>query len=261
MANQLQDKVAIVTGGTSGLGEAISRRFALEGAAVVVTGRSAERGKAVEESIRAAGGEGSFVACDLSREPAVQALMDETIKRFGRITTLVTSGAATATNTGERGISLTNLDNEILERAVATNIHGLLWTFKYALPHLVEAAEPAERRTSSIVTIGTSGTRNGAPGMPAYFATKAPVEVMTRSIAREFGGAGVRANCVSSGLVETESERSAMTEEFRKYVLALNCLPYFGHPDDIAAACTYLSSDEACYVTGTTLCVDGGGSV
>ena len=259
MIQRLNDRIAIVTGSTSGLGAAIAQRLAAEGASVIVTGRSEERGKAVSESILSAGGEAAFVACDLTQESSIEALARAAIERYGRVTTLVTSGAATATNTNERGVSITDLDNEILDRAVATNIHGLLWTFKYTLPLLVEAAQGSES-TSSIVTIGTAGTNNAVPGMPAYWATKAPVEVMTRSIAREFGARRVRVNCVSSGLVETESELSAMTPEFHEAVLAMNCLPYFGEPADIAAACAFLSSDDARYVTGATLAVDGGAS-
>ena len=120
------------------------------------------------------------------------------------------------------------------------------------------SARPHQRKTSSIVAIGTSGTRNGTPRMPIYFSTKAPVEIMVRSLASEFGGRGVRVNCVSAGLIETESEMRTMTEEFRRHVMDLNALPYFGVPEDIANACVYLASDEASYVTGTTLCVNGG---
>jgi len=261
MAGRLSGNVAIVTGGTSGLGAAIAASFAAEGARVVVTGRDKERGETVVTALREAGGEGCFIACDLGDEASVQALMESTLSEYGGLTTLVTSGAATATNTGERAVSITSLDNEILDRAVSTNIYGLLWTFKHALPHLVEAADPEQGMTSSIVTIATAGTRNGTPGMPAYFATKAPVEVMTRSLAREFGGAGVRVNCVSSGLVLTESERGAITPEFESFVKSLNCVPYFGRPEDIAAACLFLASDEARYVSGATLCVDGGASI
>ena len=96
--------------------------------------------------------------------------------------------------------------------------------------------------------------------MPAYFGTKAPIEVLTRSRATEFGGRGVRVNCISSGLIETESEMGVMTPEFRDYVLGLNALPYFGQPEDIASACVFLASPEARYITGTTLCVNGGAS-
>jgi NAD(P)-dependent dehydrogenase (short-subunit alcohol dehydrogenase family) len=81
---------------------------------------------------------------------------------------------------------------------------------------------------------------------------------MVRSLASEFGDRGVRVNCVSAGLIETDSEMRTMTEEFRRYVMSLNLLPFFGVPEDIANACVYLTSDEAAYVTGTTLCVNGG---
>ena len=260
MSARLQGEVAIVTGGTSGLGAAISRRFAAEGARVVVTGRSSERGDGVVAAIREAGGEAHFVRCDLSDEASIQQLASQSAARYERVTSVIMSGAATATSTGERGTSILELDNAVLEESIATNIRGLFWLFKYTLPHLVEAAEPSQAKTTSVVTIGTSGTRNGAPGMPAYFGTKAPIEVLTRSMATEFGGRGVRVNCISSGLIETESEMGAMTPEFRDYVLGLNALPYFGRPEDIASACVFLASAEARYITGTTLCVNGGAS-
>jgi len=260
MSSRMKDEVSIVTGGTSGLGRAMAERFAAEGARVVVTGRNAERGNAVVDDIKAQGGEASFVACDLASEASIAALVKESVSHYGRITNVIMNGAATATSTGERTDTIATLDNEILEESIATNIRGLLWLFKYTLPHLAEAARPEEGVTTSIVTIGTSGTRNGAPGMPVYFATKAPVEIMTRSLATEYGQQGVRVNCISSGLIETESEMGAITEEFRSMVLGLNALPYFGKPEDIAASALFLSSQEARYITGATLCVNGGAS-
>jgi len=260
MGKRLEGKVSIITGSTSGLGAATAARFAAEGARVVVSGRSKERGEAVVQSIRKAGGEATFVRCDLTEEQSIQDLVASAVGQYGRVDNLIANAATTATASGEKSSGILDLDNAMLETSIATNIRGLLWLFKYTLPALVAAARPAERKTSSIVAIGTSGTRNGAPGMPVYFSTKAPVEVMVRSLATEFGGRGVRVNCISSGLVQTESEMRTMTEEFRRYVLDLNALPYFGRPEDIANACVYLSGDEAAYVTGTTLCVNGGAS-
>jgi 3-oxoacyl-[acyl-carrier protein] reductase len=258
MGGRLQDKVAIVTGSTSGLGAATATRFAAEGARVVVTGRSEARGEAVVDAITGAGGRACFVRCNLDEESSIASLVEQSLHAYGQLDSLVMSAAATATSTGERERSILDLDNEILEHSIATNVRGQLWLFKHALPALMDSARPEQERTSSIVTIGTSGTRNGTPGMPTYWATKAPVEVMTRSLAREFGGRGVRVNCVSSGLVLTESELGAMSAEFREAVRRLNALPFFGQPDDIAAACLFLASDEARYITGTTLCVNGG---
>ncbi len=258
MSQRLAGKVSIITGSTSGLGAATAARFAAEGARVVVSGRSEERGAGVVKSIQEAGGDAAFVRCDLDDESSIRSLIASARERFGRVDNLIANAATTATASGEKTSGILDMDNAILEASIATNIRGLLWLFKHALPALVDAAVPGEKRTSSIVAIGTSGTRNGAPGMPVYFATKAPVEVMVRSLATEFGGRGVRVNCISSGLVQTESEMRTMTEEFRRYVMKLNALPYFGEPSDIANACVYLSSDEARYVTGTTLCVNGG---
>ncbi|MEZ4281656.1 MAG: SDR family oxidoreductase [Myxococcota bacterium] len=258
MSGRLDGRVSIITGSTSGLGAAMAARFAEEGARVVVSGRNRARGDAVVASIREAGGRADFIACDLAEESSIQALVRDAVALHGRVDDLIANAATTATASGEKTAGILDLDNAVLEASIATNVRGLLWLFKYALPVLIEAADPAERKTSSIIAIGTSGTRNGAPGMPVYFSTKAPVEVMVRSLAREFGGRGVRSNCISSGLIQTESEMRTMTEEFRRYVLKLNALPYFGRPEDIANAAVFLCSAEAAYVTGTTLCVNGG---
>lgn len=258
MQRRLADKVSIITGATSGLGAATAERFAAEGASVVVSGRSADRGARIVERIRKAGGEACFLACDLGDESAIRSLVEGAVARYGRVDNLVANAATTATAGGEKTASILELDNALLETSLATNVRGLLWLFKHALPALVAAADPAQRRTSSIIAIGTSGTRNGTPRMPIYFATKAPVEILVRSLASEFGGRGVRVNCVSAGLIETDSEMRTMTEEFRRYVQSLNLLPFFGVPEDIASACAYLASDEAAYVTGATLCVNGG---
>ncbi len=260
MSQRLEGKVSIITGSTSGLGAATAARFAAEGARVVVSGRNKERGDGVVESIRKAGGDAIFVRCDLADEESIRGLVASTVAHYGRIDNLIANAATTATASGEKTSGILDLDNAVLEASIATNVRGLLWLFKYTLPALVAAARPADRKTSSIVAIGTSGTRNGTPGMPVYFSTKAPVEVMVRSLATEFGGRGVRVNCISCGLIQTESEMRTMTEEFRRYVADLNALPFFGRPEDIANACVYLSGDEAGYVTGTTLCVNGGES-
>lgn len=258
MSQRLEGKVSIITGSTSGLGAATAERFAAEGARVVVSGRSKERGEAVVQKIRKAGGDATFVRCDLGDEDSIRGLVASAVQHYGRIDNLIANAATTATASGEKTSGILDLDNAMLEASISTNIRGLLWLLKYTLPALVAAARPAERKTSSIVAIGTSGTRNGTPGMPVYFSTKAPVEIMVRSLASEFGGRGVRVNCISSGLITTDSEMRTMTDEFRRYVADLNALPFFGQPEDIASACVYLSGDEAAYVTGTTLCVNGG---
>lgn len=260
MTKRLEGRVSIITGSTSGLGAATAALFAAEGGHVVVSGRNEERGTQVVESIRKDGGEASFIGCNLDEEASITSLVAGAVERYGRLDNLVANAAATATSSGEKTSGILDMDNDVLEASIATNIRGLLWLFKHSLPALVDAAHPERAETSSIVAIGTSGTRNGAPGMPVYWTTKAPVEVMVRSLATEFGGRGVRVNCVSSGLVQTESEMKTMTEEFRQYVLSLNALPYFGEPEDIANACLFLSSEESRYVTGTTLTVNGGAS-
>ena len=218
MTRRMQDKVSIITGSTSGLGAATAARFAAEGARVIVSGRNEERGETVVTSIREAGGEATFVRCNLDDEASIEVLVAAAVERYGRLDNVIANAAAT--RSGEKGKGILEMSNEILE-LIATNVRGLLWLFKHSLRPRRGGEPGAGGRL--IVAIGTSGTRNGAPAAWVW-ATKAPV--MVRSLARS--AAPASANCVSSGLIETESEMRTMTGAFRDYVLSLNALPYSG---------------------------------
>jgi meso-butanediol dehydrogenase/(S,S)-butanediol dehydrogenase/diacetyl reductase len=252
MTARLAGKVAIVTGSTRGLGEAIATRFAAEGAAVVVTGRDAERGAGVVAAIRSAGNEATFVRADLAREDEVAALIDAAIARYKTLTTLVNNGALVSVALGDGPVA--DLPNSALDLAYAVNVRGIVWTCKYALPHLLAAGGAA------IVNISSLVGQVASPGAPAYSISKAAVDSLTRSMARAYGKQNLRVNAVSPGVIEAGEHFAELLSRpyFQKTMVEPIVLPYLGTPDDVASACLFLASDEARFITNVILPVNGG---
>lgn len=252
MGQRLADKVAIVTGATQGIGAGIATVLARHGAAVAVAGRNRKHGEAVAQGIVATGGKAIYVPLDLTRETSVKAAVEQVGQYFGGITTLINNAAATALTVHDK--ATIEADNAALERCLDTNIRGLVWISKYTLPWLLRASG------ASIVNISTGAVLRGVPGMVAYTATKAAANALTRSMAREHGHDGVRVNCVTCGLIESNEETQEMLARpgVRAAMTAMNALKGFGTPEDIGHACLFLASDEARYVTGANLRVDGG---
>ncbi len=243
---RLTAQTAIVTGSTSGIGAAIARALAAEGAHVVVSGRESTRGADVVAVIRAAGGRADFVAADLagSYEELRRFAVDATSTLGGRVDILVNNaGIYPATATAD-------LPDADLDRMLAVNLRA---------PHvLVAAIAPvmAERGRGTIVNIGSWMARVGSPYAAMYTATKAADEQLTRAWAAEFGPRGVRVNTVAPGVTLTPGNESS-----RPVLDALTANTPAGvvvQPDDIARAVVFLASDEAAMVHGITLDVDGG---
>ena len=202
--------------------------------------------------IREGGGQASFVEAELSDEASVQSLVEGTLSHFGALNTLVNNAALTALSLPDKPVS--DLDNDTLERALGTNLYGTVWMSRYAIPHLKSQAG------GSIINISSGAAKRAVPGMAAYSLTKAASNALTRQMARELGPDGVRVNCVVSGLVECNPETTELLRdpEFSTFIERAICLPGLGMPEDIAAAATFLASDEARYITGAFLDVDGG---
>lgn len=256
MPGRLEGKVALVTGATRGIGRGIAQIFAREGAKVLLAGRSADAGKQVESDIQAGGGQAVFVQTDIGREDDVVRATNTAVQRFGKLTTLVNNAAAThLVGSPERGDTmLSDLRNEILAETIQTNIWGLVWCCKYAIPEMLKAGE------GSIVNISSGVATRGAPFMDAYTVTKGSMNALTRSLAVEYAPKKIRVNCISTGFIETgqrTDEHLALPGQ-RRYLEKIIPLPFFGKPEDIAWGAVYLASDEARYVTGANLPIDGG---
>lgn len=242
-------KVVLITGGTAGFGLSTARLAQDLGAKVVVAARSAERGRETAEHL---GADGLFVAADVSVEDEVKRLMHSVIERFGRLDVLVNNAGMI------RRHPVMDESTQGWNELMAVNLRGAFMCCKYALPHLM-TTRGAIVNVSSVLA-----TRSQRGRSPAYDASKAGVEALTRALACHYGPQGVRANAVAPGFIETTFTRdvwSSWTPQDRGAFLEQYPLRRLGTPDDIARAVLFLASDAAAWITGVSLIVDGGRSV
>ena len=249
MGSRLAHKTALVTGATSNIGRAIAIRFAAEGAQVVVSGRNLARGAAVVAEIRAAGGRADFVAADLDGSAKASDDLGAEATRVlgGRIDILVN-------NAGIFPRSRTpDTDEATFDRVYAVNVKA---------PFVLTAAiapAMAERGSGAIINLGSWIARLGIPVSSLYSSTKGAMETLTRAWAAEFGPAGVRVNAISPGVIRTPNENDDHTSEHPGEAMMRGTpAGHSGTPDAIAQAAVYLASDEAAFVHGTVIDVDGG---
>lgn len=251
---RLKDRVALVTGGSSGIGRGIARAFATEGARVVVADLQEEprRGKYHEteeviptaDLIRAAGGEARFIRADVSDRAAVEVLIAEATAAYGGLDILV-NNAGIHVPGGIRELSVEDWD-----RVVGLNLRGVFLATKSALPYLCRS------RFGRIIHIASIHAFGGGAG-PAYAPAKAALVNLARDTALEVGSAGVTVNTICPGYIETAIQ-DYLTPEQIDACRKRTPLPRLGRPADIAHACTFFASDEAEWITGACLTIDGG---
>ena len=238
--------VAIVTGSTKGIGAGVARRLAAEGATVVVNGRSVDEGEAVAESIREDGGEAVFIEADMRDPAAIASLVEETAERYGRIDVLVNNaGVQTETTATEATI-------DDWEFVVETDFRSFWLCVKHAVEVMPEGG--------AIVNMSSNHAFLTMPGLFPYNAVKAGINGMTRALALELGPLGIRVNTINPGWIEIERTRDELSADDRERVEAMHPLGRIGTPDDVAATVSFLTSDEASFITGASLLVDGGRS-
>lgn len=247
--SQLADKVAIVTGASSGIGRAAAKLFAAEGAAVIVTARRQALLDELVAEIEAAGGKAVAVAGDIASEALAKLLVDTAVERFGGLDIAFnnagTLGPAAPTDA---------LSTEAWHTTVDTNLASAFFGAKYQLPAMQKRGGGSIIFTSSFV-----GHHAGFPGMAAYAAAKAGVIGLMRVIAVEYGGAGIRANALLPGGTDTPmGQASASTPEARAFVESLHALKRLASPVEIARSALYLASEASSFTTGATLLCDGG---
>lgn len=247
MSNTLQGKVAVVTGASKGIGAEIARRFARDGAAVVVNYFSSKAGadKVVAE-ITQAGGKAVAVGGNVSEPGAAEAIINAAITNFGRLDILVNNSGIYEFGPIEQ------ITAEHFHKQFDTNVLGLLLTTQAAVKHLGEGA--------SIINIGSIVSRITPPGSAVYTATKGAVDAITGSLSRELGPRKIRVNALNPGLVETEGTHTAgvIGSEIEAGYVALTPLGRSGQPNDIASIAAFLASDDSYWLTGEQLLAGGG---
>jgi NAD(P)-dependent dehydrogenase (short-subunit alcohol dehydrogenase family) len=244
-------KVALISGSTRGIGRSMAELFASEGAKVAVTGRTVDRGEKVVARIREAGGEAAFFRLDVTDEGSIRDVVAAVVDEFGALTTLINNAAPTDA-VASTVKPLVEYTNEEWDRILLGTLTGnVLWATRYAWPHL-SAAEGA-----SILNISSGQSMSGFTGFGAYAAAKGGMNSVTRVLAVEGAPHGIRCNCIVVGRVVSGRSDSGVGVG----ASTGGRLTRLGNPMDVAYAATWLSSDEAAFVTGDLVTVDGGALV
>ena len=245
MAGRLDGKVALVSGGASGIGAAHARVFAAEGAKLVAGDLQEDKGRAVVEAVNANGGEAVFVQLDVARQADWERAVGEAVSRFGKLTTLINNAGIY----WPRGTEEETLEG--WNTMISVNQTGVWLGMKAAVPAMREAGGGA------IVNISSLYGLIGSPGSITYHATKGAVRLMTKSAALEYVKEGIRVNSIHPGQIDTPI-LSGLTPDQNEQIKAATPMGRLGRPEEIAYGSLYLCSDEAAYTTGAELVIDGG---
>jgi 3-oxoacyl-[acyl-carrier protein] reductase len=249
--SKLSGKVAVVTGASKGIGAAIAKRLAADGASVVVNYSSSRDGaEKVVNEITQAGGKAIAVGASVSKEDEIKKLFDETKKAYGKVDILVN-------NAGIYNFApLEDVTAEDYKRQYDTNVLGLLLTTKAALSLI-------PKEGGSVVNISSVASTLAPPASSVYSSTKGAVDTITKALAKELGPRNIRVNSINPGYVVTEGTHSAgiVGSDFEKGAVAGTPLGRAGQPDDIAPPVAFLASDDARWITGETIFVSGGAAI
>lgn len=247
--NNLENKVALVTGSSRGIGAAIARLFAKEGARVVVHGRDVEALESVRVEIESAGGTAMQLAADVTKYVEIEAMRHQIEATFGPVDILVANAGGSFTMPGPL--------EEISEAGWHASIDGNLTATFLAIKSFLPGMK--ERKSGSIITISTSAARRPHPGSPIpYAATKAGIQMLTQDLAAQVGPYGIRANCIAPETILTESNRQRIPEAQKQALVEQHPIKRLGTPEDVARAALFLVSEEAAWITGIVLDVSGG---
>lgn len=249
-----QGKVALVTGGSSGLGEATALKFAREGAKVVIAARRVDQSEAVVRKIGAAGGEAHFVQADVTRAADAEAMVHEAVRKFGRLDCAVNNAGIS----GPRYTPIADITEEQWDQVMNVNLKGVWLCMKHQIQAMLAGGRGAIVNIASIY-----GLKPADSGHVAYGASKHGVVGLTTGAAADYGQMSIRINAVAPGFTHSEMvdvNRPRAAESYRKLVARHSGMNRLGNADEAANAIVWLCSDEASYVNGAVLNVDGGGA-
>ena len=247
--DRLKDKIAIVTGSTSGIGIGIAKLYAAEGAKVVICGRREEKGQAVVDNITKEGGEASYHFFDITDTDSIEKLIDDTAEKYGNIDILVNNAANVALKDG----SISELTIDMWDAIFESDLRGTFYATKCVIPYLQK-----NENGGSIINIGSMASCGGDLGSTAYACAKSGVDMLTQYTALQYGKDNIRCNCVRPGLIVTPENEANVPEVLRNIFLSNIMVNRYGGPEDIGHMCVYFASDESEYVTGQIINVDGG---
>lgn len=253
MRNRFEDKVALVVGGTSGIGLSTAQAFAAEGAKVMIAGRREAEGQEAVEAIRAAGGTADFVQTDITQAESAAAMVAKTVERFGALHVAYNNAGIT----GTVNLFVEDADLAMFEQVMAINVTGTWLAMKYEVPAILASGGGA------IVNCGSVAGLRGSPGCSAYYGSKHAVLGMTKCVALENAARGIRVNAVCPGLVMTDLVEQGFAAAQDKLELLTARIPMqrTGRPQEVAEAVLWLASDDSSFINGVALPVDGGTAI
>jgi 3-oxoacyl-[acyl-carrier protein] reductase len=242
----LNNQTALITGAATGIGEAVARLFASEGARIFLLDRDAGRNRSVTESIRSAGGWAQDFACDVRHAAEIAPAVDSAIQQFGQIDILINNAGIYPRQ------PFLGMAEEQWDEMQAVNLKSMYHCLQLVLPHMVA------RRAGNVVNISSVTFHLGMGNMTHYVASKGGVIGLTRSLAREMGEHNIHINCITPGAIKTEAEARFVTDEQAKEFVSRQSLQRRLMPLDVARVCLFLSSELSDGMTGQCLNVDGG---
>lgn len=249
----LKGKAAIVTGASSGIGEACARRLAAEGVKTVLAARRKDKMEKIVSEIESAGGEAMCVMVDVANEADIERMVAAAVDAYGRLDILINNAGFM------KFFAIEDMNREVWDRIIAVNLTGTAMGIKYAVPHIKRQGGGSIVNMSSIHDIAT------APNMGAYPATKSGQSALTRQMALELGPSGIRVNAIQPGYIPTELSLADWTRQgggdpqvFIDKISQSIALKRVGQPKEIASVAAFLASEESSYINGSTILVDGG---